>query len=123
MLSDSTKPTSKLEVSILICCLKKGKFKGIQKTDSKFPVGNCFICSIVPLIAAMLKDTVIGFLCVYALPSFSSGLGSVVGIATGYGLDGPRIESRLGRDFLHLSRPALGPSQPSVQWVLGLSRG
>jgi len=29
----------------------------------------------------------------------------------------------LGRDFLHLSRPALGPSQPSVQWVLGLSRG
>ena len=34
---------------------------------------------------------------------------SVVGIATGYGLDGPGIESRWGRDFLHLSRPALGP--------------
>jgi len=29
-------------------------------------------------------------------------------IATGYGLDGPGIESRRGRDFPHLSRPALG---------------
>ena len=26
---------------------------------------------------------------------------------TGYGLDGPGIESRCGRDFPHLSRPAL----------------
>jgi hypothetical protein len=38
------------------------------------------------------------------------GSGSVVGIATGYGLDGPGIESRWVRDFLHLSRPALGPT-------------
>jgi len=38
-----------------------------------------------------------------------SGPGNVVGIATGYGLDGPGIESRWGRDFPHLSRPALGP--------------
>ena len=29
----------------------------------------------------------------------TSGLGSVVGIATSYGLDGPGIESRWGRDF------------------------
>ena len=43
------------------------------------------------------------------------GPGSVVGIATGYGLDGPGIESRWGRDFLHLSRPALGPTQPPLQ--------
>ena len=49
--------------------------------------------------------------------------GSVVGIATGYGLDGPGIESRWGRDFPHLSRPALGPNQLPVQWVPGLSRG
>ena len=35
--------------------------------------------------------------------------GSSVGIATGYGLDGPGIESRWGRDFPRLSRPALGP--------------
>ena len=37
------------------------------------------------------------------------GLGSVVGIATGYGLDGPGIESRCARDFPHLSRPGPGP--------------
>ena len=49
--------------------------------------------------------------------------GSSVGIATRYGLDGPGIESQWGRDFPHLSRPALGPTQPSVHWVPGLSRG
>jgi hypothetical protein len=34
---------------------------------------------------------------------------SSVGIATRYGLDGPGIESRWGRDFPHPSRPAMGP--------------
>ena len=52
-----------------------------------------------------------------------SGAGNVVGIATGYGLDGPGIEFRWGRDFPYLSTPALGPTQPPIQWVPGLSRG
>ena len=42
---------------------------------------------------------------------------------TRYGLDGPGIESRWGRDFTYLSRPALGPTQPPIQWVPSLSRG
>jgi len=55
--------------------------------------------------------------------SVKVGRGSSVGIATGYGLDGPGIESRCGRDFPHLYRPALWPTQLPVQWVPGLSRG
>jgi hypothetical protein len=45
---------------------------------------------------------------------------SSVGIATGYGLDGPGIESRWGRDFPCFS---LGSTQPPIQWVPRLSRG
>jgi hypothetical protein len=52
-----------------------------------------------------------------ALPAFtfaSGGPSSSIGMATGYGLDGPGIEFQLGRDFSHTSRPALGPTQPPV---------
>ena len=50
------------------------------------------------------------------------GPGSSVGVATGYGLDGPGIEFRWGRDFPHLSRPALGSTQLPLQLVPGVSR-
>ena len=55
--------------------------------------------------------------------SIQVGWDSAVDIATRYGMDGPGIECRWGRDFPHLSRPALGPTQPPIQWVPGLSRG
>jgi hypothetical protein len=57
------------------------------------------------------------------------GPGISVGIATGYGLGGPGIESRWGRDFSHISRPALGtPSSCTVDarsfpWVKWPGRG
>jgi len=40
---------------------------------------------------------------------------SVVVIATRYGLHDPGIESRWGRNFPHLSRKALGSTQPPIQ--------
>jgi hypothetical protein len=46
----------------------------------------------------------------YTIVSFR-GPGSVIGIATGYRLDGPGIQS------------PLGPIQPPVQWVPAISRG
>jgi len=52
-----------------------------------------------------------------------NGPDNSVGIATGHGLDGPVIESRWERYFPHLSRPALGPTQPPLQRVTCLSRG
>jgi hypothetical protein len=49
--------------------------------------------------------------------------GSSVGITNDYGLDGPGIESRWGREFSHTSSPAPGPTQPPVQWIPGFSPG
>jgi len=48
--------------------------------------------------------------------------GSSVGIATDYGLDGPGSNPG-GDEIFRPSRPALGATQPPIQWVPGLSRG
>ena len=53
----------------------------------------------------------------------SVGRNSVVGIATYYGLNGPGIESRWGRDFPLPPRPALGLTNPPLWWVPGLFLG
>ena len=56
------------------------------------------------------------------LYTFRCGSGNSVGVAIDYRLDGPG--SNPGGDEIFLpSRPALGATQPPVQWVPGPSRG
>jgi hypothetical protein len=67
---------------------------------------------VVVNIVAMMIQGVVGF--VISLYTSKSFYVLSVGIVTHYGLDGPGIEYRCGRDFAHPSKPALGPTQPLI---------
>jgi hypothetical protein len=51
------------------------------------------------------------------------GRDNAVGIAICYKLEGPKIESLWGQDFPQTARLTLGPTQPPIQWVVGLFQG
>ena len=72
------------------------------------------------LLLLLLLIIIIIIIVVVVVVTFFMARDSSVGLATRYGLDGSGIESRWVRDFPYLSRPALGPTQPPTQWVLGL---
>jgi len=69
-----------------------------------------------------IRNTYIYCIVYYKLYIYNSGPGSPVGIVTDYGLDGPGSNPG-GDEIFHPCGPGLGPTQPPVKWVPGLSRG
>jgi len=57
--------------------------------------------------------------CVCVYMCVCGGMGSSVGIATDYGLNGPGSNPG-GDEIFRPSRPALGPTQPPAQRVPGI---
>ena len=90
-------------------------------TESSVTIYQLKRCNVTENFNILKKNTSCAILLLLLL--YRGARDSSVGITTRYGLDGPGIESRWGRDFPHPSRPALGPIQPPIQWVPSLSWG
>ena len=103
----------KVQVSAFLCVMQHSRFQS-GVAESSILLG-CDAVTVFVLHCLTLKTK--------ALLSFDVGRDSSVGIETRYGLDGPGIECRWRRDFPHPPRPDLGPTQPPVQCVPGLTQG
>jgi len=63
----------------------------------------------------VINETIIPNSILHSVHTVFVNQDSAVGVATCYGLDGQGIETRWGRDFPHLLRPALDPSEPPTK--------
>jgi hypothetical protein len=98
------------------------KKKGIFQAHTQQIPSSCRIPSVRDA-WTQFYDKLQGFTSLFILSTIrNSGPGSSVSIETNYWLNGPGIESPVGRDF-PLSRLALGPTQSPVQWGTGSSPG
>jgi len=111
----SINPDGRTDAHRLLCDVKRSQFHLRHSIKEKgYRVNGIF-----PLSRTILRCDVRISGCYVII----CGRRSLVDIAPGYRLDGPGIEFRWKREFPHLSRPALGPIQPRLQWVPSLSRG
>ena len=83
-----------------------------------WPMKLTFVCNIV-----QGDSTVASTVITASIVKLLVGRDSSIGIATRYGLDGPGIIFRWGRDFPHPSRTTLAPTQPLIKCVQILARG
>jgi hypothetical protein len=88
-------------------------------------INTCIQLLVMEYVRMSIFDMIYTYIYIYIYThthTHTCGAGSSVGIANDYGLDGPGIKSQWEKDYLHMSRPVLGHTQPPVQWVPGISR-